>query len=377
MSRFGIFVTMAGRQAGGPETYEHSLVRELAAVGNKHQFDIFCLGQQAAQSFKLERENVKFHVLRSPSRLLTMGAILPVRLMRTPISLLHATFVPPPFSPKQYVFTMHDTGMFAHPEFYHPSVRIRLNGLLKRGVSRAARILCVSETARSLVSEQFKIHPDRTVAVHNGVSDQFRPLPADETAEALARKFGLRAPYVLFVGQLKLRSKNIIRLLEGFARFRQSGNENVRLVLAGRRPTHEPYSPTLLDEEIERLKLKEHILELGHVADEDLPLLYNGAEVFLFPTLWEGFGLPVVEAMACGTPVITSNVSCLPEVAGDAAVFVNPHSVDEIAAALDQVFNDEDLRQSLREKGLARAAHFTWKSAAQKTLHAYEEAISG
>lgn len=375
MARFGVFVAMAGRQAGGPETYEHGLVRELADVGNQHQFDIFCLDQAATSSFGFARDNVRFHTLRSPARWLTMSALLPLRLWRTPLSLLHATFIPPPFSPRRYVFTMHDTGMFAHPEFYHPRVRLRLNGLLARGVARATRILCVSETARALVAEHFKINPDRVIAVHNGVNGEFKPLPAEATAATLARKFGLRAPYVLFVGQLKVRSKNLTRLLEAFAGFRPQGPAGVRLVLAGRRPTHEPYAATLLDEEIARLKLQEHVTELGHVADEDLPLLYNGAEVFLFPTLWEGFGLPVVEAMACGTPVITSNISCLPEVAGEAAILVDPHSVEEMVDALKRVCNDASLRQTLRARGFARAAEFTWRRAAQKTLRVYEEAL--
>lgn len=374
--RLGIFVSMAGRKAGGPETYERGLVRAMTTLGDSHQYEIFCLEREAAASFNLQSEKARCHVMWPSARFVSMTTSLPLKLWRSGLDMLHATFVPPPFSPQKYVFTMHDTGMFVHPEFYHPRIRLRLNKLISRGISKARLIVCVSETSRAQVAEQFNISPDRLVAVYNGVSEQFRPVEESLSKPFLLEKYGLKDPYVLFVGQLKVRSKNILRLLESFSIFKNETRSDVRLVLAGRRPSHEPYSSTLIDETIARLNLSDHVTELGHVPDEDLPVLYSGAEMFMFPSLWEGFGLPVVEAMACGTPVVTSNVSCLPEVAGGAAVLTDPYCVEDMAGAMFRVFNDCRLKESLREKGLSRAKEFTWERTARQTLDAYKLATA-
>jgi glycosyltransferase involved in cell wall biosynthesis len=164
--------------------------------------------------------------------------------------------------------------------------------------------------------------------------------------------------------------KNIIRMLEAFHHFRHEVKSEIKLVLAGTKS----WTSEGIDETIERLKLKDHVIELGYVNNHDLPVLYSGAEMFVFPSLWEGFGIPVIEAMACSTPVLTSNNSALPEVAGGAAVLIDPYSVEDIASGMYKLFSDATLRQSLRAKGLERAKFFTWRRTAQQTLEAYKRA---
>lgn len=371
MMRVGIFVVMAGRKAGGPETYEHSLVKSLAGLDAQNEYHVFCLNRAAAESFQLARDNVKFHVLRPNLRLISIAATLPVQMMTSGIDLLHATFTPPPLSPKPYVFTHHCFSTFAHPEFYDPAILLRLNSLIVRGLNKARLIICVSENVRDLTAEKFKIPLERMPVVYNGVGENFRPVERAAARAALADVYGIREPYLLYVGKLESR-KNIVRLLEAFHQFRHEAATPVKLVLAGRRSQ----MAQGIDETLDRLKLRPHVIEVGHVRNQDLPVLYSGAEMFVFPSLWEGFGIPVAEAMACGTPVITSNLSSLPEVAGGAAVLVDPYSVQDIAAGMHALFSDAALRETLRSKGLQRAQQFSWQRTARETLAVYERAIS-
>ncbi len=369
MTRIGLFVVMAGRQAGGPETYEHGLLRSLAAVNGGNEYHVFCFSREAATSFGLERDNIRYHVLdRGPRWFSTMSA-LPYRMMTSDIDLLHATLVPPFFSPKGYVFTMHCFSTFKHPEFYRPEHARRLNRLMIRGMEKAQLILCVSNNVKDLIAENFRIPEDRLEVVYNGVSDEFHPMKRELARAKVRATYGIERPYLLFAGQLKKR-KNIGRILEAFARFRADGNDDFAFVLAGRRD----WSSEDLDSVIDRLQIRPWIHELGHLENGQLPALYSAAEASVFPSLWEGFGIPVIESMACGTPVITSNLSCLPEVAGGQAVLVNPYSVEEIADAMERTTQDSALRERLIAGGIARAGEFSWRETARQTLRAYERA---
>jgi glycosyltransferase involved in cell wall biosynthesis len=367
--RVGVFVVMAGRNSGGPETYEHNLVKSLASLDRHNEYHIFCLSRSAADSFQLVQENVTYRILWPQSRWISFSLSLPLALLSSQVDLLHATFTPPPFSPKNYVFTHHCFSTFAHPEFYDPIILRRLNGLIIRGLKKARLILCVSENVRDLTAEKFKISPERLFVVYNGVGENFHPVALDHVHSVLKNTYGIYHPYILYVGELVAR-KNIIRILEAFNHFRHEVRSDTKLVLAGTRT----WPSEGIDETIERLKLKDHVIELGYVNNQDLPVLYSGAEMFVFPSLWEGFGIPVIEAMACSTPVLTSNNSALPEVAGGAAVLIDPYSVEDIASGMYKLFSDATLRQSLRAKGLERAKFFTWRRTAQQTLEAYKRA---
>lgn len=357
---------MAGREAGGPETYEHCLVQSLAEIDRENDYHVFCLDRAAADSFLVKQDNFTYHVLRPRSRWVSVPFSLPVGLMRNRIDLLHATFVPPPFSPSRLVFTMHCFSTFAHPEFYPPDILWRLNKGIVRGLKSSGLNLCVSENVRDLTAEKFKLPAERQVVVYNGVGANFRPVALDHARKVLREKYNLRDQFALFVGQIKAR-KNVNRILEAFGQFHREVDPNVKLVFAGRRSwTSEDF-----DETVARLGLSDSVVEIGHVGHHDLPVFYSAAEMFLFPSLWEGFGIPVIESMACGTPVVTSNISSLPEVAGDAAVLVDPHRAEDIAAGMHRIFTDHTFRQNLIARGLERAKQFTWRRTAEQTLEAY------
>jgi glycosyltransferase involved in cell wall biosynthesis len=208
------------------------------------------------------------------------------------------------------------------------------------------------------------------VVVPLAAGRQFRPVEAAEAGPVL-EKYGVERPYILYVGALESR-KNLPRLLEAYARLRK-WSARWKLVIVGARK----WKFTPIFEAVQRLGLEPHVHFTDYVADEDLPALYRGAELFAFPSLYEGFGLPVLEAMACGTPVVTSNRSSLPEVAGDAALLVDPLDVEAIAGAMQRVLADEALAAGLREIGLARAAQFTWERTARETVAVYKKAIDG
>ncbi len=363
--RVGIFVLMAGRQAGGPETYECSLIRALAKLDGDHEYHVFSLGPEAREAIGIEQRNLHYHVMWPRIRWISLPISLPLSLRRHRVDLYHATFAPPPISPLPYVFTMHDVTPFTHPQFYVPAIQKRLAALIRRGIEHARLILCVSQNAMETTAEYFDVPTERMTVVYHGVDPRYRPIPADEGRERL-RRYGLDRPYVLFVGKLEAR-KNIQRLLEAYHLFYRQSGADLPLVLAGRRTL----APEVIDQTLDRLGIREHVIELGYAAEEDMPALYSGARLFLFATLWEGFGIPVLESMACGTPVITSRLSCLPEIAGDAALLVDPTDVNQIADAMRRLHDDEALRRTLIDRGLARAKQFTWERCAQQTLGAY------
>jgi glycosyltransferase involved in cell wall biosynthesis len=366
--RVGIFVTMAGRLAAGPETYEVSLVRALAEIEPLREIDVFCLSEAARASFRLDRPNVKLHVLRPASRWISMPVGLPFALQRSGCDFLHATLTAPPFLPKPLMFTVHDLTMLRNPEFYDRLIRMRLAETIRPAIKKARMLVCISSSVQRELQEEFRVSDDRVTVVHHGVSPAFRPVA--EARGVVKIKLGIDRPYLLFVGQMKLR-KNIVRILEAFARVREMGHD-VALVLAGRRG----HTSEGMNEVIARQQLAPHLIELGHVEDALLPALYSAAEAFVFPSLHEGFGLPVLESMACGTPVLTSNTSALPEIAGDAALLVDPTSVDEIADGLSRLLTDTCLRSKLITAGKVRSSHFTWESAAEQTMRAYDRMVN-
>jgi glycosyltransferase involved in cell wall biosynthesis len=367
--RVGVFAVMAGRQAGGPETYERSLMASLARLDHHNDYRIYCLDRSGPAVFPPDAPNIQCQVLWPQQRVLSTLCSLPWMLVRQGVDLLHATFTPPPLSPKPYVFTHHCFSTFAHPEFYDPAILLRLNALLKQGLKHAQRIICVSDNVRQLTAERFGIPLERMTVVHNGVGDHFVPTEPAQAQAEVSRRFGIDTPYLLFTGKLESR-KNIVRLLEAFKAFRAETQAPVTLVLAGRRT---PMSQGI-DEALDRLDLREVVKEIGHVDISELPLLYSGAAMFVFPSLWEGFGIPVIEAMACGTPVLTSKLSSLPEVAGDAALLIDPYQVDDIAGGMLRLWRDGELRDQLRRRGLARAERFSWDDTARQTMAVYRDA---
>jgi glycosyltransferase involved in cell wall biosynthesis len=248
---------------------------------------------------------------------------------------------------------------------------IYINKALLRLARYADLTITASESERRELLRLAPMDPERVIAIHHGVDhDRFFPPTDLGRARALvSESFGIQAPYLLYVSNHQ-RKKNTERLVQAFALVARA-EPDVSLVLTG---WHTPRFRLVL-ELIESLGLLSRVNVLGHVPDEALPSLYGGASALALPSLHEGFGLPVLEAMACGTPVLTSNVYALPEVAGNAAELVDPYDVEEIAAGLLRILRDEGHAAALRERGLKRAGEFTWQRSAEQHLQAYEGAL--
>jgi glycosyltransferase involved in cell wall biosynthesis len=303
---------------------------------------------------------------RPPLRIAWEHAALPVAARRDRLDLFHGPMaVLPRFLPCPSVVTIHDLAFLRWPEQV-PARRYRyLAPAVRRAAARAARIIAVSESTKADVVELLRVDPARVSVTHLGVDGRFRP-PSPEERAAHRERQHLTRPYVLAVGNLEPR-KNLPTLLRAFARLSPEVPHDLVLVGAEGWLTGDLYAA--LDE----LRLGGRVRMTGFVGDDDLPIWYGAADLFVYPSRYEGFGLPVVEAMACGAPVVTANVSSLPEVAGDAALLVDPTDDASVADGMRRVLTDGDLAGALRRRGSLRAAAFTWEKTAERTVAVYRE----
>lgn len=239
----------------------------------------------------------------------------------------------------------------------------------RKMLSAADAIIAVSHHTRKDLVQQLSVAQEKIEVVYHGVEERFRARNPQETRAVLDR-YGIGSSYLLYVGCIEAR-KNLSRLLEAFARVRKGGYPSFELVMAG----NPGEGADTVFQTVGKLGLEECVRIVGYVQQEDLPFLYTGAEIFLFPSLYEGFGMPVLEAMACGTPVVASSVTSIPEVAGEAALLVDPHSVESISSAIQSLLGDPSLRKAYAHKGIVRAGEFTWEKAAKQTLEVYRKVL--
>lgn len=289
---------------------------------------------------------------------------------RRGLSLVHdPTGVVPLFlTGARKITTIHDVIPYICPE-----TSSRLDWLIYRfwlplAVRRLDAVITDSQQSKADIVAHLSVSPEKVTVIPCAANKRYRPLETADIKPILTRH-GLDFPYILYVGSIGAR-KNLPRLLEAYAQLR-GWSTHWRLVIVGARK----WKASPVYETVQRLNLAGHVHFTGFVEEEDLPALYNGADLFAFPSLYEGFGLPVLEAMACGVPVVTSNTSSLPEVAGDAALLVDPANVDAIAAAMRRILEDPALAADLRRRGLARAAEFSWERTARETIAVYEKVL--
>ncbi len=316
--------------------------------------------------------NFRCVVERSPVYSLREIGMMTWRISRSRLDLYHAThYVLPAFVPCQTVVTIHDIIHLLYPGFL-PSRAASLYAqrMFRHSVNRADRIIAVSQNTSSDVLDYFDIPEEKIKVVYNGVEDRFRQLLSAEELGAHLKDVGVRQPYLLFVGNPKPH-KNLDRVIKAYARARSRAGFEAPLVCVGARPG----SDFKLERRARQLGVGDHVQLVGHVPARALPALYQGASLFLYPTLYEGFGLPVVEAMASRAPVITSNTSSLQEIARGYAELVNPLEVEEIARAIERCMMDRDHARQLADRAASRAAGFQWQTAAESTLAIYREVL--
>jgi len=362
--------TAAVQQRAGIGRYTRELVGALLRLPEAreagHRYTLFAAaGGQAVPADLPPSPAVRFRFLpisdEWAARLWHRARLpIPVEVFTGPVDLFYSPdFVLPPTRPgTRTLLTVHDLSFLRYPDHFVPKLVRYLERVVPASVARADRVLADSEATRADLIRLLGTPPEKVEVLYSGVDPRFRPEPESGERERLRARYGLDRPYVLSVGTLQPR-KNFVRLIRAFARLPDTGR--VLVIAGGRGWLYE----SVLEE---AARHPDRVRVLGFVEDADLPALYRGADLFVFPSFYEGFGLPVLEAMACGVPVVCSGVSSLPEVAGDAALLVNPEDEDGLMGAMRRALEDEGLRREMTARGRARAAEFTWERAARQLL---------
>jgi glycosyltransferase involved in cell wall biosynthesis len=356
----------------GIGTYVRNLLRHLARLDRTTDYVVLC-SQRDWKSTSELGENFRAIIDASPGYSLREQVTVPLDLRRERVDLFHAPhYVLPPLTPCRSVVTIHDCIHLRFPQ-YLPS---RLGYAYARSsmwvaTHRSSRVLTVSEASKRDILKYFHIPEAKVDVIYNGIDERFWSPPDAADVDRIRERYQLDGRFVLYAGNIKPH-KNIERLIEAFHTLKQHGFDDVKLLIIG----DEVSKYATLRRAVHRYKLHKHVRFFGFVPDQTLAVLYRLAALFVFPSLYEGFGLPPLEAMASGTPVITSNVSSLPEVVGDAALLIDPYEPDAIAAAIERLLTDARLCEDLRARGLKRARQFSWDQSVQRIRALYYEVLA-
>jgi glycosyltransferase involved in cell wall biosynthesis len=361
--RIAIDAHSLGAQAGGNETYFRQLLRGLAQDPSQNRYNIFYTHSAALGQVQ---DDPRFSFTSIPSNpMVRICVSIPWRLKKSKPDVFHCQYIQPPFGSTKTVVSIHDLAHEHFPEFFHPLEALRLQKLVHWTARRASHILTLSEFSAADIAGRFGIPREKITVTPLAASADFHPREKHLCQEHLARTFRIDSPFILYVGRIQAR-KNLLRLVEAYARLRKQG-VNAKLVIVGKRD----WQSERLLAKVNELGLGASVIFPGYVSAEDLPLFYNAAELFVFPSIFEGFGLPVVESMASGVPTITSFGSALEEVAGDGALLVDPLDTISIEDALRKILGDSELQRRLITRGLERSARFKPESLALQALEVY------
>lgn len=357
--RIGLDVSCVARPGKtGIGWFASRLVEAMADLPGDHQFDL---------CYRLSRFRKRQHFLATGSNVRTFPLFPdPVhRLVAPPWKVFHGLDARLPQVQCPGIGTLYDLFNLVSDDFSDPAFIARKRHFYRQTIERADALLTISEATKRDIVNHLDYPAERIHVVFPACEEMFRPVPED-AAKAVARKHGLDRPYLLFVGNITKR-KNTARMVEAFARLPESVRSGLAFVFVG----DMAYGGEELQAAAQAAGVGSELRMVGYAEREDLPALYAAAEAFVFTTLYEGFGMPLVESMACGTPTLTSKLSAMPEVVGDAGLTVEPTSVEAIAQGMERLLTDSGLRESLRSRGLERAKAFTWPDAARKTLELY------
>jgi glycosyltransferase involved in cell wall biosynthesis len=362
---FSVDAHAIGCQLTGNEVYIRNLLHSFAVLDQSSEFVAY-LAVDDASEWVPERFS-KRSIARNP--FVRLGYDLSRRLRIDRPDLLHVQYTAPLGCPVPVVVSVHDVSFLENPEFFPAARAIQLRWTVARTVRMAAAILTVSEFSRNAISKAFHLDPARITVAPNAASPCFRPINRQAAVNWVRSRYRIDAPFILTVGDLQPR-KNQIGLVRAFADMVRAHPEvRHHVVLAGKDTWH--------GSEVRKAAAASGVADrihfTGFVTDQDLLQLYNACELFVFPSFYEGFGLPVLEAMACGRAVACSNLSAVPEVADAAGILFDPRSTHEIARAMLDLILDAELRGRVERLGLQRATHFSWQEAARRTLDVYYE----
>ena len=360
-----------GAELGGNESYATNLIEALAQIDQTNHYTLYVTKRAAVDRFAGRWPNFKVRRTSPHTPLVRIPLTLSRELRRHPVDVLHVQYTAPPFAPCPLVATIHDLAFEHLPETFKRRSWMQLRLTVRATARRAAQIITGSDYSRDDIVATYGIAPERITVTPGAAPPHFARVTNGNQLKKVRESYGIAKDYILSLCSIQPR-KNLVRLIEAYTSLRQSRPAGAfpQLVLAGKR--------AWLDRETirvaERNSLDRDIVFTGYVPDQNLPALYSGAICFVYPSYFEGFGLPVLEAMQCGVPVIAGNRTSLPEVVADGGVLVDPFNARELADAIARVVDNPDHRAQLSVKGLKRANDFDWTTTARLTLQVYERA---
>lgn len=364
-------IPITGKEAG-LQRYAQQLVKGLAEFDKKNDY-ILLLNEKAYDFFYVKQSNFKNIKVKTPPKIhfFWEQVYLPLHTLFKNFDILHFPVSAPPyfqFSSLKTIVTMHDLTFIIYPETMTKISRLYWTFFMKRGVKTAKKIIADSKSTKDDLIKHYNIPEEKVKVIHAALTRNFSTSLEASNFQSVKDEYGLPEKYLLYVGTLEPR-KNVRRLVQAFHKAKSKKRFIHKLVITGKKG----WLFSEIFETVEKLRLGSEVIFTGFVPDEDLPGIYSGAEIFVFPSLYEGFGLPPLEAMSYGVPVLVSNSSSLPEVVGDAGILVNPEDIDDIANGILRLVEDQNLRNQLKEKGLQQAQKFSLERMAKETLEVYEE----
>ena len=357
----------------GIGTYLRNLLHHLARLDRATDYVLLCRRGHDAEGVPLG-DNFRVVTERAPNYSVREQLSVPLALGRARAELFHAPhYVLPPLTPCRAIVTIHDCIHLRFPQ-YLPSrlAHAYARAQIWTAIRRASRILTVSQASKEDLLRFFDVPEERIAVIPNAIDERFRVPPSEEEMVRVRERYQLPRRFIMYAGNVKPH-KNLERLIDAFALIRRSGRDDLGLLITG----SEVSKYATLRRAAHRYHLHRHVRFLGYQPTATLAALYHLADVFVFPSLYEGFGLSPLEALACGTPVVSSNVSSLPEVLGDAAILTDPYEAESIAEGITRALDDAALREELRRKGLARAEAFSWEHSVSEVRRIYGEVASG
>lgn len=378
--KIGIDIRVIGKKRTGDEAYFSGLVKNLVAADKENKYYLYT-DRDPKKDSNLAREierlalgpNFKIIFLNSPNRFWWNLWALPNYLRQNPVDIFHTQYIAPFWLPKniKLVLTIHDISFSFFPKYIKKSDLFFLKTLLPRSIKRAEKIITVSQNERREIIDFYKVPAEKVDFAYNGVDyEKFTKDFSNEEKEKVRKKYGLPGNFLLYIGTLQPR-KNIPVLVEALKILSDKYNLlALKLVLTGNRKSHN--FDKKIDEVIKKYSLQENVIFPGWIDEEDKPVLYKLAQCFVFPSFYEGFGIPIVEAMAAGIPVISSNASCFPEVGRNAALYADPQNAEEFSEKIRQALADENLRDDLIKRGQEIAKEYSWQKTAEKILAVYK-----
>ncbi len=368
--RIGIDARDILRRQTGIVTYTTNLVREISLRDDESEYILYLdtfKDPEVGDQNVVTKENIRPQIISGPG-VLWKQLSLPVHLMSDGVDLFHSpTSTIPIVRPAKTVVTFCDLFHEANPQWTPEKIKKRLSKLYRFAARNSDSIIAISESTKKDLVKFYGVDPEKITVIYPGKDEFFKPVEEEKDLQAIKIRFGVEDGFMLHVGALS-EWRNVPRLVEAFSSLGSKHGIKHKLVLVGRQ-----FWGFDLAQVLNKYRLQDAVINLPYVSKEDLRLLYNAADVLIFPSLYEGFGIPAIEAMACGTPVVSSTKAALPEAVGDAAVLIDPYSTDSIANGVMRILEDQELKDDLVKRGFAQAKRFSWKKMAAETVEAYSQ----